>query len=100
MMGALRGCHAVNFLLSSIHTILVIVLRYVRLNVKQNIILYLPTDLGFASCILHTSFQSYCPSASVVQNLSCFCCPSVPVKFHLVFVAFFILLPPLTVTIP
>jgi len=43
-MGALRGCFAVKFdscnnLLSSVHTILVIVLRYFRLNSKTKTLL-------------------------------------------------------------
>jgi len=45
VMGALRGCRVVNFdscnnLLSSVHTILVIILRYVRLNIKTKISLF------------------------------------------------------------
>jgi len=43
-MDALRGCHVVKFdsynnLLSSVHAILVIILRYVRLNIKTKILL-------------------------------------------------------------
>jgi len=42
MMGALRGCRAVKFdscnnKLSSVHTILVIIQRYVRLNINAKL---------------------------------------------------------------
>jgi len=44
VMDTLRGCRAVKFnscnnLLSSVHTMLVIVLQYVRLNIKMKILL-------------------------------------------------------------
>src|SRR6218665_22706 len=44
VMGALCGCRAIKFdfcnnLLSSVHTILVIILQYIRLNIKTKILL-------------------------------------------------------------
>src|SRR6218665_388970 len=46
VMGALCGCRAIKFdfcnnLLSSVHTILVIILQYIRLNIKTKILLLL-----------------------------------------------------------
>src|SRR6218665_2000272 len=69
VMGALRGCGAVKFdfcnnLLSSVHTLPVISLRYVRLNIKTKILYcyYSETEL-YAECLL----EQFCCSVSLTS---------------------------------
>ena len=63
MMGNVRGCHAVKFdscnnLLSSVHTILVIILWYVRLNIIKNKTLLLFHDYFLTAWICEFNIVS------------------------------------------
>jgi len=76
MMGALRGCPAVKFdscnnLLSSVHTILVIILQYVRLNIKNENTIIIIIIIVIIITRMH---QSQNVSESLIRlNMLCYC---------------------------
>jgi len=69
-MVALHGCRAVKFdsynnLLSSVHTTLVIILQYVRVNIKTKILLYY-----YRTFIKHYSVIQRCSRPKSVTNIT------------------------------
>src|SRR6218665_1010627 len=74
-MGALRGCRAVKFdscknLLLSVHTMLVIILRYVRLNIKTKILFFIRRHHDRLLLHLPLSFSSFYSSSVFLSSAS------------------------------